>query len=92
MFVQVNPLSAPATRVTISNVPPIKNDAIENKLLRFGKFAGAMRMIPLGCKTAELKHVMSFRRQILMFLNPSSHTLDVSFSVKTRGELVHGVR
>ena len=83
MFVQVNPLSAPATRVTISNVPPfIKNDAIEKELSRFGKFAGPMRMIPLGCKTAELKHVMSFRRQISMFLNSSSQTLDASFRLK----------
>ena len=54
MFVQVNPRSAPATRVTISNVPLfIKNDAIEKELSRFGKFAGPMRMIPSGCKTAE---------------------------------------
>ena len=83
VFVQVNPLSAPATRVTISNVPPfIKSDAIEKELSRFGKFAGPMRMIPLGCKTAELKHVMSFRRQISMFLNSSSHTLDASFRLK----------
>lgn len=83
VFVQVNPLSAPATRVTISNVPPfIKNETIERELSRFGKFAGPMRMIPLGCKTADLKHVLSFRRHISMFLTSSSHTLDVSFRVK----------
>uniref|UniRef100_A0A0E9W5C1 Uncharacterized protein n=1 Tax=Anguilla anguilla TaxID=7936 RepID=A0A0E9W5C1_ANGAN len=28
-----------------------------------------MKMISLGCKTAELKHVLSFRRQVFMFLN-----------------------
>lgn len=84
-FVQVNPLSAPASKVTISNVPPfINNEVIERELLRFGKFAGPMRMISLGCKVPELQHVTSFRRQIPMFLN-SSVTLDVSFRVK------HGV-
>ena len=50
-FVQVTPLSAPATKVVVSNVPPfIKNETIERELGRFGKFAGTMKMIPLGCK------------------------------------------
>ncbi|KAI4891758.1 hypothetical protein NFI96_005206 [Prochilodus magdalenae] len=36
-------------RVVISNVPPfIKNEAIMKELARFGKFASAMKMIPLG--------------------------------------------
>lgn len=83
VFVQVTPLAAPATKIVISNVPPfIKNVALEAELARFGKFASAIKMIPLGCKTLDLKHVLSFRRQIFMFLNSATQNLDVSFRVK----------
>ena len=83
VFVQVTPLSAPATKVVVSNVPPfIKNETIERELGRFGKFAGTMKMIPLGCKNANLRHILSFRRQIYMFLNPDSPTLDLTFRVR----------
>lgn len=83
VFAQVTPLAAPATKVTISNVPPfIKNEAIELELARFGKFASTMKMIPLGCSNNELKHVMSFRRYTFMFLKDASRTLDVSFRVR----------
>lgn len=69
MFVPVTPLVAPATKVTISNVPPfISNDAIIKELIRYGKIASPVRMIPLGCKNSALKHVLSFRRQVFMFL------------------------
>ncbi len=37
-------------------------------------------MIPLGCKNAALRHVLSFRRQVL-FLNSPERTLEVSFRV-----------
>lgn len=58
-FVAVSPLSAPSTKITISNVPPfVSNDAITKELLRFGKIASPVKMIPLGCKNAALKHVL----------------------------------
>ncbi len=38
-------------------------------------------MIPLGCKNAALRHVLSFRRQVFMFLNSPERTLEVSFRV-----------
>ncbi len=86
MFVPVTPLSAPATKVTISNVPPfVSNEAILKELQRFGKIASPIKTIPLGCKNATLKHVLSFRRQIYMFLNSPECTLEVSFHV-THGE------
>ncbi len=67
MFVPVTPLAALATKVPISNVLPfISNNAITKELTRFGKIASPVRMIPLGCKNAALKHVLSFRRQVLM--------------------------
>lgn len=82
MFVPVTPLSAPATKITISNVPPfISNDVITKELQRFGKIASPVRMIPLGCKNIALKHVTSFRRQVFMFLTSPERTLEVSFRV-----------
>ncbi|KAI7803377.1 hypothetical protein IRJ41_006155 [Triplophysa rosa] len=82
MFVPVTPLSAPSTKVTISNVPPfVSNEAILKELQRFGKIASPVKTIPLGCKNAALKHVLSFRRQVHMFLNSPERTLEVSFRV-----------
>lgn len=81
-FVTVTPLSAPATKIIISNVPPfISNETITKELQRFGKISSSVRMIPLGCKNNALKHVLSFRRQVLMFLNSPERTLEVSFRV-----------
>lgn len=82
MFVPVTPLYAPATKVTISNVPPfIKSEVIVKELSRFGKVVSPVKVVPLGCKNPALKHVMSFRRQVHMFLNSQDKTLDVSFRV-----------
>lgn len=84
-FLIISPLVAPTTRVTISNVPPfIRNDEIEKALSRYGKKASEIKMIPLGCKNAALKHVMSFRRQVFMFLNEPE--LDISFRVMHEGK------
>ncbi len=86
MFVPVTPLSAPATKVTISNGPHfLSNETILKELQRFGKIASPIKTIHLGCKNAALKHVLSFRRQIYMFLNSPECTLEVSFRV-THGE------
>ncbi|XP_026109591.1 zinc finger CCHC-type and RNA-binding motif-containing protein 1-like [Carassius auratus] len=81
-FVTITPLSAPATKIIISNVPPfITNETITKELQRFGKITSPVRMIPLGCKNNALKHVLSFRRQVFMFLNSPDRTLEVSFRV-----------
>ena len=73
----------PTARVTISGVPPfIPNEALEQELQRFGKMASGFRIVALGCKSDKLKHVQSFRRQVIMFLNCPAQTLDVSFRVK----------
>lgn len=80
-FVIVSPLVSQSSRVNISNCPPyIPNTCIENELQRFGKIVSGMTLIPLGCKTETLKHVLSFRRQCFMVLE--SPTLDISFRVK----------
>ncbi len=81
-FVPVTPLSAPATKVTVSNVPPfISNEVIVKELLRFGKMASPVKSVPLGCKDSALKHVLSFRQNVYMFLNSPERTLEVSFRV-----------
>ncbi len=83
-FITVSPLVAPTIKVTVSNVPPfIQNQEIERELLRHGKLASAIKTVPLGCKHEALKHVMSFRRHVFMFLNEQE--LDVSFRVWHEG-------
>ncbi|KAJ3600177.1 hypothetical protein NHX12_034127 [Muraenolepis orangiensis] len=82
-YVQVSPLATPSTRITVSGVPPfIPNEALERELKRFGKFASNLRTVALGCKDEKLKHVQSLRRQVFMFLNCPTQTLDVSFRVR----------
>lgn len=82
-LVQVVPLRTPATKVTISSVPPfIPNEQILKELNRFGKFAGSVKMVPFGCKNVALKHVLSFRWHVFMFLNAQSKTLDISFRIQ----------
>lgn len=84
-FCPVLPLVALTSKVIISNVPPfIPDEAIERELVRFGKIASPIKVISLGCKSPELKHVMSFRRQVFMFLNEP--TLDISFRVMNEGK------
>lgn len=84
-FVIVSPLVTPMTKVYISNVSPfIGNEYIERALVQYGKCASAIKTIPLGCKNEALKHVMSFRRQVFMFLNVPE--LDVAFRVVHEGK------
>ena len=49
---------------------------------RFGKMSSGFRPVTLGCKDQKLRHVQSLRRQVFMFLNSTTQTLDVSFQVK----------
>lgn len=85
-LVQVTPLHNTSSRVVISNVPLfISDDVLERELVRFGKIASPFRAISLGCKNPSLKHVMSFRRQVYMFLESPDRTLNVSFRIKYEG-------
>lgn len=60
-FLSITALHAPATKVTISSVPMfVKDDVIVRELTCFGNMASAVKMITLGCKSAKLKHVLSF--------------------------------
>lgn len=86
VFVPVLPLSNLSKKVMLSNVPPFISDkALESILARYGKLVGPIKMIPLGLKTPELKHVMSFRRQALMILSAEFETLEVSVKLTVFG-------
>lgn len=84
-FLPVSPLISPAVKVTISNILPfILNAEVEQELSRFRKFASLMKPELLNCRKPALKHVVSFRRQIYMFLNEPS--LDASFRFVHEGK------
>ncbi|KAA8581186.1 hypothetical protein FQN60_002767, partial [Etheostoma spectabile] len=73
----------PSTRITVSGVPPfITNEVLEKELRRFGKFASGFKTVTLGCKDPKLQHVQSLRRQVFMFLDSATQTLEVSFRVR----------
>lgn len=40
------------------------------------------RKVSLGCKDVKLKHVQSLWRQVMLFLDSPTQTLNVSFRVK----------
>ena len=83
VFIQVQPLATPSCRITVSGVPPfIPNAALEQELRRFGKLASPFRTLKLGCKNPNLLHVQSLRRQVFMFLDCPTQTLEISFKVK----------
>lgn len=64
------PLTQPATKVTLSNVPPfITNELLCREFSRQGKVVSPVKKISSGCKSPLLKHVVSQRRQLYMILN-----------------------
>ena len=82
-FVQVLPLSQPATKVVLSNVPPfITDEFLSRELSRHGKVASPIRKLLSGCKSPLLKHVVSHRRQLYMILNNRNEELNLCFHVK----------
>ncbi len=86
-FVPVLPLSSPSKKVVLSNVPPfVKNEKLEQILQRYGKIVSPNKMIPLGCKNPDIKHVMSFRRQAFMIFNSQSDSLNLSAKLTIDGK------
>lgn len=85
-FIPAMPLTQPARKIILSNVPPfIKDELLITELSRYGKTMSQMKKIPLGCKSALLKHVVSFRRQIYMILNNGVDGLNVAFKFRVDG-------
>lgn len=83
MFVQVQPLMLPATKVVLSNVPPfITDEFLSRELSRHGKLVSPVKKMLSGCKSQLLKHVVSHRRQVYMILNNRNAEFNLRFYVK----------
>lgn len=82
-FTPVLPLVSPAKKVLISNAPPfIKNEALAKELSRFGQLVSPIKMMSLGCKSPQLKHVVCHRRQVYMVLKDTTSDLNLSCTFK----------
>ncbi|KAK3572271.1 hypothetical protein QTP86_029688 [Hemibagrus guttatus] len=76
----VSPLSSPAKKVMLSNVPPfIPDEAIGKELSRYGRMVSPIKKIPLGCKSPLVKHLVSFRRMVFMVFKEGVSELNVVF-------------
>ena len=83
MFEPVTPLTLPATKITLSNVPPfISDDFLIKELSRHGKVVSPIRKVLSGCKSPLLRHVVSHRRQLFMILNNKDEEFDYRFRVR----------
>ena len=79
-YVSGSPLSTPAARVTISNIPPfIGDEVLIRELSRHGKIVSAIRKLPSGFKSPLMKHVVGYRRQVHMILNKKECRTEFSF-------------
>lgn len=85
-FISVLSLVNPAKKIIISNVPPfLKNEVLAKELQRHGQLVTPIKLIPMSCKSPHLKHVMSFRRQVLMVLKNNDEELNLVFKFKIDG-------
>ncbi|XP_055364888.1 uncharacterized protein LOC129604099 [Betta splendens] len=81
--ISVSPLTQPAKKVTVSNVPPFISDHLLRKeLSRHGKIVSPIKKLPSGCKQWELRHVISHRRQVYMVLNNKEEELNLGFKLR----------
>jgi hypothetical protein len=86
-FLPVMPLSNPSKKVVISNVPPfIKEGTLKEILERYGKLTAPIKMIPLGLKNPNFKHVMSFRRFTYMIPNSQNEPLNLVLKIAVEGK------
>ncbi|KAK3548699.1 hypothetical protein QTP70_017249 [Hemibagrus guttatus] len=80
----VSPLSSPAKKVMLSNVPPfISDEAIGKELSRYGRMVSPIKKIPLGCKSPLVKHLVSFRRMVFMVFKERVGELNIVFKFNT---------
>ncbi|KAK3568069.1 hypothetical protein QTP86_029707 [Hemibagrus guttatus] len=85
-MILVSPLSSPAKKVMLSNVPPFISDgAIGKELSRYGRMVSPIKKIPLGCKSPLVKHLVSFRRMVFMLLKEGVGELNVVFKFTVEG-------
>lgn len=83
LFEAVQPLTQPAARITLSNVPPfISDEFLLRELSRHGKVVSPIRKLLSGCKSLLLRHVVSHRRQLYMILNNKVEEFNYRFIVR----------
>lgn len=81
-FISVLPLSMPAKKVIISNVPPFVSDVILTEALsRYGKLVSPIKKIPISSESPLLKHIVSFRRFVYMII-PDDADLDLTLNFR----------
>ncbi|KAK3549353.1 hypothetical protein QTP70_034579 [Hemibagrus guttatus] len=85
-MILVSPLSSPAKKLMLSNVPPfISDEAIGKELSRYGRLVSPIKKIPLGCKSPLVKHLVSFRRMVFMVFKGGVGELNVVFKFTVEG-------
>lgn len=85
-LVLVTPLATPVRKVMLSNIHPfISDELIKRELARYGKIVSSIRKLLSGCRAPELKHVVSYRRQLYMILNNSIQELNLTFKLTVEG-------
>uniref|UniRef100_G3Q0L1 CCHC-type domain-containing protein n=1 Tax=Gasterosteus aculeatus TaxID=69293 RepID=G3Q0L1_GASAC len=85
-FVPVLPLATPATRVTVSNVPPfIRDEMLTRELSRHGMVVSPINKVSSGFKSPLLRHVVSHKRTLYMILNKKNEDLNVVFKLRVNG-------
>lgn len=55
---------------------------MERELGRHRQLVSPIKMIPLGCKSPLLKHVVSFRSQVFMILKNKNSELELAFKFR----------
>ncbi|KAK3521892.1 hypothetical protein QTP70_019009, partial [Hemibagrus guttatus] len=85
-MILVSPLSSPAKKVMLSNVPPfISDEAIGKELSRYGRMVSPIKKISLGCKSPLVKQLVSFRRMVFMVFKEGVGELNVVFKFTVDG-------
>lgn len=85
-FLPVLPLSNPSKKVVLSNVPPFIKGTLKEILERYGKLTAPIKMIPMGLKNPNFKHVMSFRRFTYMIPNSQNEPLNLVLKIAVEGK------
>lgn len=64
--------------ISPANVPPfIKNEVLAKELPHYHQFMSQIKMVSLGCKSSQLKHVMCHQRQMCLILQVTKRPLNL---------------
>ncbi len=71
-YIEITPLVKPATRIVFSNMyPEIPNSVLADNISVLCRLISPIRPISLGLKEPKLSHVVSFRRQGFVLIDPN---------------------